>query len=70
VGVAIADLDWDRPRDLIVLEGSGYAVGAGKHRVTWHPAGRAGERLASGVYFVRLDADGIASSRKFVLVRP
>jgi hypothetical protein len=37
--------------------------------VEWDGRGDAGERAPSGVYFVRLDVDGVAAERKVVLLR-
>ena len=41
---------------------------AGRSTLTWHAAG-GDHALASGVYFVRMDVGGAASSRKVVLLR-
>jgi hypothetical protein len=42
---------------------------AGVHRVTWTGTDDAGRPLASGVYVLRLLADGLADTRKAVLLR-
>ncbi len=42
---------------------------AGNHRVYWDGADNRGRPLASGVYFSRLVADGVAISRKLVLLK-
>lgn len=40
---------------------------AGEHSVSWDGAGPGGIRLGSGVYFLRLTADGLTASRKVLL---
>jgi flagellar hook capping protein FlgD len=42
---------------------------AGNHRVYWNGKDMRGRALASGVYFSRLVADGVAISRKLVLLK-
>jgi hypothetical protein len=42
---------------------------AGHHEVTWEAKDQFGRELASGVYFSRLEADGIFQTRKMLLVR-
>ena len=42
---------------------------AGPHQVLWDGRGRAGERLNSGVYFCRITAGDLYTSRKMVLLR-
>jgi hypothetical protein len=41
----------------------------GSHRLTWTGIDRTGRPAASGVYFVRLEAGGVTSAQKVVLVR-
>jgi hypothetical protein len=45
------------------------AVGAGTQAVTWNARDEAGQRVASGVYYVRLDAAGARSTRAIVLLQ-
>lgn len=42
---------------------------AGPHQVLWDGRGRSGERLNSGVYFCRITAGDLSTSRKLVLLR-
>lgn len=42
---------------------------AGNQRRTWQPRDARGGRLASGIYFLRLDAGGVRASRLFVVAR-
>jgi hypothetical protein len=42
---------------------------AGDHAVTWDGTDSAGRRLGSGMYFARLEADGIASTSKLMLIK-
>ena len=42
----------------------------GEHRMLWQPMDRDGNRIARGVYLVRLDAGDANCSRKFVLLPP
>jgi hypothetical protein len=42
---------------------------AGVHEYSWNSLGGSGERLASGVYYVRLESEGVRRSQKFVLLR-
>ncbi len=41
---------------------------AGEHTVPWRSAGSSGEGLDTGVYFVRLRADGVNDTRKLIVV--
>jgi len=58
-----------------VFDASGAAVAtlvdgalpAGSHERWWRPASARGSRLASGIYFLRLDAPGVRASRPFVV---
>jgi hypothetical protein len=45
------------------------AVGPGHHQVVWDGRADDGGRVASGVYFYRLEADGEAIVRKMVMVK-
>jgi 5'-nucleotidase / UDP-sugar diphosphatase len=42
---------------------------AGVHQVVWNSCGDDGQRVASGVYFYRIQADQLASTRKMVLLK-
>ncbi len=42
---------------------------SGSHQVAWDGRDAHGKRVASGVYFVRMHANGASVSRKFVLLR-
>ncbi len=44
-------------------------VAPGRHRARWMGFDRRGQRVASGVYFVRMRAPGYARTRKVVLLR-
>jgi hypothetical protein len=43
--------------------------GAGSHEVTFDPAGASGSRLASGLYFVRMQAGEYSAVRKMMLLK-
>ena len=42
---------------------------AGTHVVSWDGTDDCGARLASGVYYIRLVADGVETARRVTLVR-
>ena len=42
---------------------------AGRHSVIWDAKNEAGERVASGVYFARLECDGAGDSRRLVVLK-
>jgi len=42
----------------------------GPHSIPWDGTNDRGERLASGVYFFRLNSDGVSLNRKIVLINP
>lgn len=75
----IIAFDLARPgtADLSVFDSDGRLVrhlvrgrrSAGVHRVTWDGTDDRGARVASGVYFYRLHADGEVVSRKMVLLK-
>ena len=75
-------IDFELPADgtasLIVLDARGRIVrqllveenlGPGSHQTTWDGRDLAGREVASGVYFVRLAANGLVSTQKLTLVR-
>ena len=43
--------------------------GAGRHTLRWGARGDDGQRLAAGIYFLRLELDGRVESRKMVITR-
>jgi hypothetical protein len=49
------------------LETSG--IGAGRYAVTWDGTDRSGQRLAAGIYFIRLRSGAQVSVRRVVVVR-
>jgi len=65
------------PVDLSVYDVRGRLVAvlaegeheAGPHALTWHGKDGRGNDVGSGVYFLRLEADGIVATRKMVMVR-
>ncbi|MEZ5357731.1 MAG: FlgD immunoglobulin-like domain containing protein [Candidatus Zixiibacteriota bacterium] len=44
-------------------------LGAGEHRVVWDGMTKAGRRAATGVYCYRIEANGIAESKKMLLLK-
>ena len=42
---------------------------AGVHRLDWDGRNESGDRVASGLYFYRLTADGRAKSKKMMLLK-
>ncbi|MRR09161.1 T9SS type A sorting domain-containing protein [bacterium] len=42
---------------------------AGSHAASWNGADRGGRQVASGVYFVRLEAAGASQTRRITVVR-
>jgi len=42
---------------------------AGEYHVTWDGTNDRGKALASGAYFYRMDADGVAEAKKLILLR-
>jgi len=63
--LAIFTADGKRVRTLV----GGSQLAAGPHTALWDGRDAAGERVASGVYLVRLEADGESFVRRAVLVR-
>jgi hypothetical protein len=64
VHVAVYDVRGQLVRTLL-----DRSLPAGRNNLTWDARGGAGARLASGVYYLMLEADGERQSRKFVIVR-
>ena len=64
VQLSIHDVSGRRVRTL--LSGDG---GEGVHTARWDGRDAQGRQLASGVYFVRLERGGVATSRQVVLTR-
>jgi flagellar hook assembly protein FlgD len=42
---------------------------AGSHKVKWHGENDRGSKVASGVYFYKMEAVGFTKTRKMVLLR-
>jgi flagellar hook assembly protein FlgD len=42
---------------------------AGEYNVTWNGFNNKGEAVASGVYFLRLEAPGVSITRKAVMLK-
>jgi hypothetical protein len=64
VTLNIYDLAGRRVKTLI----SGLVV-AGDHEVQWHGRDHAGRRVATGVYFYRLQADSFLETKRMVLIK-
>jgi hypothetical protein len=64
--VNICVYDANGARIATVLEGR---LAAGRREVRWRARGAGGAELGSGVYFIRIEADGAALTRKCVLLR-
>jgi flagellar hook assembly protein FlgD len=62
--VAIYDL---RGRRVAVVKDS--RVEAGAHTETWNGRALSGERVAAGIYLVRLEARGQVDTRRLVVIR-
>ena len=45
------------------------AFTAGEHAVDWNGRDDAGSAVGSGIYFYRLDADGLSQTRKTMLIK-
>jgi hypothetical protein len=45
------------------------ALAAGRHEFGWQPRDRRGDRLPSGVYFLRLDSPTLHATRKLIVIR-
>jgi hypothetical protein len=64
VSLAVFDLAGRRVRTLVDAP-----VSAGDHEVVWDGTTDTGDRAASGVYFVRMEAPGFEAGRKMVLLK-
>lgn len=66
VHLTVYDLSGRRVRQLL---GGEKSLPAGQHEIVWDGLDAAGDRLPSGVYFSRLDADGLSQTHKLVLLK-
>jgi len=64
VELAVFDIAGRRVRTLV-----GARQAAGGHEALWDGCDEAGQRAPSGVYFYRLDVDGVKDARRMVLAR-
>ncbi len=64
VRLTLYDCAGRRVRDLVQA-----VVGAGEHEAPWDGTSASGERLASGVYFARLEWGGVARQARVLLLR-
>ncbi len=64
VRVAVYDL-----RGVLVRTLAETSLGVGRHEVTWDGRGMQGEPVASGVYFIRLQAPGVSQTMKAMLAK-
>jgi hypothetical protein len=56
-------------RGQVVRRLVGESLPEGSHRVLWDGRNDAGEDLKSGVYFVKLEAGGVSTTKKVILTR-
>ena len=66
VHMGVYDLTGRRVRQLMAGE---RKLAAGQHEIVWDGRNDAGARVASGVYFVRMDADAVSQTLKLVLLK-
>ena len=66
VHLGVYDLAGRRVRQLLAGERS---LAAGQHEIVWDGRTDAGDRVASGVYFVRMEADAVSQTLKLVLLK-
>jgi len=45
------------------------AQGPGRYPLLWDGADEAGAKVASGLYFLRMDADGFTDMKKIMLIK-
>jgi hypothetical protein len=64
VRLGVYDVAGRKVRDLLRT-----SLTAGRHEVVWDGGNGTGERVAPGVYFLRLEASGQVSTRSLVLIR-
>jgi hypothetical protein len=64
VTVAVYDL-----RGALVKTLVSGTMAPGRHRVVWNGTNEAGARVATGVYFCRMQARELAQTKKMVLIR-
>ncbi|MBK6733511.1 MAG: family 16 glycosylhydrolase [bacterium] len=65
VRLAIHDLSGRLVRTLV----AGEMTGSGRHEVVWNGRDEAGQVMAAGVYFYRLDAAGYSETRRMTLLK-
>jgi beta-glucanase (GH16 family) len=65
VRLAVFDVAGQRVKTLV----AGARKGAGRHEVTWNGRDDAGRLAPAGVYFYRLEADGLSSTRRMTLLK-
>jgi hypothetical protein len=65
VDLAVYDVSGKLVRKLVSAE----STPAGHHEVVWKGRDQAGQVVAAGVYFYRLDANGYSETKKMILVR-
>jgi hypothetical protein len=64
VALRVYDLAGRLVRTLVDAE-----QGPGEHRATWNGTTESGDRAATGVYFLRMEADGYRGEQKLVLLK-
>jgi sugar lactone lactonase YvrE len=64
--VNVAVFDVSGRKILTLLD---QALSAGPHEFSWNPTAGGGSRLASGLYYLRLESGGRSESRKFIVSR-
>lgn len=64
VQVRVVDLEGRVVRTLL-----DQPLASGRHPFTWNGAGREGAALPNGVYFLEMNARGVAKTQRFVMIR-
>jgi hypothetical protein len=64
VQVTIYDVAGRRVRSLV-----DELLGPGRRVVRWDLSGQGGRKVSAGLYFLRMEAEGFAKTRKIVVVR-